>query len=476
MSGAGQLEKKMKRVLASLVAVAVAGSFAVQAQDAPQPPKPEEKKTETAPAPNVAAPVEGKFKVVTVADLKLADEPRKKELSLTAVFPEGEGKFPVIIGSGIGTALPAYWASHGYVVLLPVHADQQGRGQGRGMDAGAIFDQLDSDKDGFLSEEEIPAMLADRVKDADADKDGKISKDEFTKALGAIAPGGGRGGAQPAPEQPRPAPKEPGKEDEFSVVPGSGFGVWLEEPAPAPAPTPRGGQGRGQGRGGFGARESIEGGVDRVKDFALIIDGLDKLGELNAGLKGKLDKEKIAVVGHAFGAYAAELVGGATVDLAEDKKAQSLLDKRVDAVVQLSGRGSGQLGLTKESFKGLVVPMLSMTGSKDTNPRAEGQGPDWKREAFAGAPEGGKIHVLIDGASSQSFTGVLAGEGGQQRQGRGGPAPTPSEAEKAIFGWVKTTTLNFFNSTLKADEAGTKWFDAENLKKATEGKLVIEKK
>lgn len=467
----------MKRILASLVAVAVAGSFAVQAQEAPLPPKPEEKKTEaapeTAPAPNVAAPVAGKFKVVTIADLKLTDEARKKELSLTAILPEGEGKFPVVIGSGVGTALPTYWASHGYVVLLPVHADQQGRGrgqggQGRGIDPGAIFDQIDTDKDGFLSEEEIPAMLADRIKDADTDKDGKISKDEFTKALGAAVP------AQPAPapgpEQPRPAPKEPGKEDEFSVAPGA-LESLLEEPAPPPAP--RGGQGRGQGRGG--AQETIDGGVNRVKDFALILDNLAKLGELNAALKGKMDAEKVAVVGHAFGAYAASVAGGATIDLAEDKKAQSLADKRVDAIISLSGRGSGTLGLTKESFKGLAVPMLSMTGSNDTNPRAEGQGPDWKREAFAGAPEGNKIHVVIDGASGQSFTGVLAGEGPQMR-GRGGQPATPSEAEKAIFGWVKSSTLHFLNSTLKADEAGTKWFDAESLKKATDGKLAIEKK
>lgn len=470
----------MKRILVSLVAVAVASSFAVQAQEAPKPAEPE-KKTEAAPetpaAPNLAAPVAGKFKIITVSDLKLADEARKKELSFTAIFPEGEGKFPVIIGSGIGIALPTYWASHGYVVLLPVHADQQGGrgqgGQGRGFDPATIFDQLDTDKDGFLSEEEIPAMLADRIKDADADKDGKISKDEFTKALGAALPA--QPAPAPAPEQPRPAPKEPGKEDEFSVTPGATGPALLEEPAPPPAP--RGGQGRGQGRQGrgFGTRESIEGGVDRVKDFALLLDNVAKIGELNAGLKGKLDAEKVAVVGHAFGAYAATVVGGATVDLAEDKKAQSLADKRVDAIISLSGRGSGTLGLTKESFKGVTVPMLNMTGSNDNNPRAEGQGPDWKREAFAGAPEGNKIHVLIDGASGQSFTGVLAGEGPQRQGGRGQPA-APTEAEKAIFGWVKSATLHFLNSTLKGDETGAKWFDAESLKKATEGKLAIEKK
>jgi predicted dienelactone hydrolase len=477
----------MKRVLAALVAVALFRSLAVTAQEAPgptetQPDKNTEKKTDSAPAPNIAAPVPGKFKVATLADLKLTDEARKKDLLFTAVFPDAEGRFPVVIGSGIGTALPTYWASHGYVVLLPVHADQQmgagGRG-GRGMDAGAIFDQLDTDKDGFLSEEEIPALLADRIKDADTDKDGKISKDEFTRALGNMAPGG-RGGAQPpAPEQPRPAPAPGGpKEDDFSLIPGAGAATLLDEPAPPPAP--RGGQGRGQGRGQgggmFGARESLEGGVDRVKDFVLLLDNLGRLGELNAGLKGKADPEKVAVVGHGFGAWAAGVIGGATVDLAEDKKAQSLLDKRVDAIIQLSGRGSGAPGLTKESFKGLKLPMLTMTGSNDTNPRAEGQGPDWKREAFAGAPEGGKFHVVIDGASAPSFTGVLAGEGPPRAGGRGGQAPAPSEAEKAIFGWVKSATLRFLDSALKGDESGAAWFNAEALKSATGGKLAVEKK
>ena len=57
-----------------------------------------------------------------------------------------------------------------------------GRG-GRGGDPSAFFDRLDSDKDGSISEEELPSFLKDRLTDIDTDGDKAISKEEFSEAL-----------------------------------------------------------------------------------------------------------------------------------------------------------------------------------------------------------------------------------------------------------------------------------------------------
>jgi len=62
--------------------------------------------------------------------LKLHDGKREKDLAVLAVFPLEGGPYPVIVfshgASAMGLAylpLLEYWATHGYVVLAPTHAD-----------------------------------------------------------------------------------------------------------------------------------------------------------------------------------------------------------------------------------------------------------------------------------------------------------------------------------------------------------------
>lgn len=62
--------------------------------------------------------------------LTLHDQDRNKDLPLSLVYPDGPGALPVIVFShGAGgsgqhyRALADHWASHGYVVLSPTHAD-----------------------------------------------------------------------------------------------------------------------------------------------------------------------------------------------------------------------------------------------------------------------------------------------------------------------------------------------------------------
>lgn len=72
----------------------------------------------------------GPFTVSEVADLALHDSKRSKDLHVRIFYPNGPGKYPVIVFShGAGGSqdccetLTRHWASYGYVTIQPTHDD-----------------------------------------------------------------------------------------------------------------------------------------------------------------------------------------------------------------------------------------------------------------------------------------------------------------------------------------------------------------
>jgi predicted dienelactone hydrolase len=99
-------------------------------------------------------PADGPIPLHIERSLRLHDATRDKDLPAIEVYPTSGGPYPVIIfshgagGSGSGyLPLLRYWASHGYVVIAPTHADavELTRGNGTVLDAerqaliGALF-------------------------------------------------------------------------------------------------------------------------------------------------------------------------------------------------------------------------------------------------------------------------------------------------------------------------------------------------
>jgi dienelactone hydrolase len=77
-----------------------------------------------------------------VEEVRLRDPQRNKELPVRIIHPKAEGKFPVILFSHYAGGsndeyerLAAHWAGHGYVSLLPDHADSPAVGGQRGPQA-----------------------------------------------------------------------------------------------------------------------------------------------------------------------------------------------------------------------------------------------------------------------------------------------------------------------------------------------------
>jgi len=83
-----------------------------------------------APAARSQTRTTGPFEVVVAEGLDLQDRVRNRKVPTRVYYPAATGRYPVIIFShGFGGSLSAFantgriWASHGYVVIHPTHAD-----------------------------------------------------------------------------------------------------------------------------------------------------------------------------------------------------------------------------------------------------------------------------------------------------------------------------------------------------------------
>jgi predicted dienelactone hydrolase len=208
---------------------------------------------------------------------------------------------------------------------------------------------------------------------------------------------------------------------------------------------------------------------NRVRDVTAIIDGLDRIEETYPELKGKIDRTKIGVSGHSYGAFTAMLIGGARTY----PGATSYADPRVKAVVAMSPQGASEtFGLTTESWTEVRTPTLFMTGTMDRG-MAEDETPEWRRQAFELAPAGDKWLVVFEGATHGSFTGRIGPSvaGSQMDENRPpiGPDRRPvgtvpetranreSNAGlriRGIFSNIKGISLAFFDTYLKGEAEG----------------------
>lgn len=137
---------------------------------------------------------------------------------------------------------------------------------------------------------------------------------------------------------------------------------------------------------------------NRPGDISFVIDMAGKAPEL----AGIVDLERIGVAGHSFGAYTALAAGGMTIDL-PDAKGVSLRDPRVKAVMPMSPQGSGTMGITRESWEGVAVPVFFLTGTNDYG--NGGRAASWRREGFTHVAGVDDYLFTIDGATHMTFGG-----------------------------------------------------------------------
>jgi predicted dienelactone hydrolase len=316
----------------------------------------------------------GPLKVVVVDSVTLKDDTRGRTIETLVRYPSGPGAFPVIVFSHGSLSnketfgpTSEHWASHGYVVIHPNHADARG-GAGR-----IGRDRIAGQQESGGTDKENPNRT-------------NSNKKENRRGAGLVI--GGLGG------------------------------------------------GANMGR------------IERIKDITSVLDSLDQVETQIPSLKGRLNRDAIAVAGHSFGAYVAQCHGG--VKTLIEGKLENLSDPRVKCVVPISAQAESEsYGLTAESWTDASKPAMHITGTRDRSApdRPGGQFGDvsTKLIPFERSPQGGKYLLIIEGATHVSF-------GGKIGRLRGG-------ADAA--GLTKTVSLAFLEAYLKQDVEAKAWLDGQ---------------
>lgn len=142
----------------------------------------------------------------------------------------------------------------------------------------------------------------------------------------------------------------------------------------------------------------------RVLEMKTILDSLARIENDIACLSGRLDKERIAIVGHSLGAMTAAMLMGMTLLIPESK---SVLDKRIKTGVLLAAVGKGGDDLIESvrekfptfnpDYSSMVTKNLVVYGNEDLSPHFTTRGADWHTDSYHISPASDSLLTLIGG-------------------------------------------------------------------------------
>lgn len=155
----------------------------------------------------------------------------------------------------------------------------------------------------------------------------------------------------------------------------------------------------------------------RVADMKRILDHLDQIEDTVPQLKGRLDRTRIAAVGHSYGGQTVGMLLGARVIGADGTVGEDMSDPRIKAGVLLSTTGLGGEFLTPfaaehfsfmtPSFTEMTTPTLVFAGDKDDSPLST-RGPDWFTDVYKLSPGATALVTLFGG---EHLLGGITGYG-----------------------------------------------------------------
>ena len=268
---------------------------------------------------------------------------------------------------------------------------------------------------------------------------------------------------------------------------------------------------------------------NRARDISFVLDSFDRLESEFPELKGKMDRARIAVAGHAYGAFTALLVGGLRT---AGGMPVAMKDARVKAVVAMAPPPlGGAQNVAADSWRELTEPVMLMAGvptpasqNAENNDRRRGRGRDSQqqpatpappavdpaivlaeaRQPFDAMPAGDKYFVALQGARPSSFTGVVGlggledlparrqggsvdpwggnypgGYGGNGAYGRNGQDPRrggmTNMGAMRLTSAIRVGSLAFFDTYLKNDAKGRDYLRStpNRFEEQNSGRLTI---
>lgn len=144
----------------------------------------------------------------------------------------------------------------------------------------------------------------------------------------------------------------------------------------------------------------------RVEDMKRILDHLDYIEDVVPGLKGRMDRGRIAAVGHSFGSQTTAMLLGARVIGTDGSLGEDMSDARIKAGILLTPGGRGGKDLSpfaaehypfmNPSYAEMTTPTLVIVGDKDISPLTI-RGWDWFTDAYTLSPGANWLVTLFGG-------------------------------------------------------------------------------
>lgn len=147
----------------------------------------------------------------------------------------------------------------------------------------------------------------------------------------------------------------------------------------------------------------------RVEDMTAIIDQLDVIEAAVPAIAGRIDRSRIAVIGHSMGGQTAGVLLGARLTDPNDPTAKNvdMRDPRITAGIMLTAPGNGGASLSEMAatrysffnpdFSHLTTQTLVVVGDEDASAHLTVRGPAWHADAFHESPGADALLTVIGG-------------------------------------------------------------------------------
>jgi hypothetical protein len=173
----------------------------------------------------------------------------------------------------------------------------------------------------------------------------------------------------------------------------------------------------------------------RPLDMSYIVDSFERLEELEPGLAGKIDAERIVAAGHSLGGGTAMTLTGLVLVNPRDGTEMGGRDERFDALLLITNPSNNPL-MPEDPWRAVAVPTFVSTGSKDFSSLAgrvrKGFGFQFRDDvSFADTPN----HYLYIDGMDHYLGGLIC---------RDKPAENPDDEALQIINGVSTAFLDAY--------------------------------
>ncbi len=200
--------------------------------------------------------------------------------------------------------------------------------------------------------------------------------------------------------------------------------------------------------------------VNRVEDIRFAMDQIfaDAVADR---LKGRIDRTRMAMTGHSYGAFATMAVAGLKFNFGGNQN-YSNPDSRFVAAISMGGQGREDLffGIHDGSWDAITIPVMTMTGTLDAGSRSQDY--TWRNEPFEAMQRPNVYNVVIRNAGHNSYYdhNPLIPAGKPNRDAR-------------HWDWITRASGQFLSAYLRDDQTALAWLRSERPMQETNGEMQL---